>query len=168
MPETFTSKPVRVKMVQWTGHNADEMKDFIGAYFLGYDTHPRYNATIRVGIRETKPVYQGEFIAIADNGYPYIITQEEHGRLYQRGNVNPDPASYKPPRRFEMHRNNDITGVSGEGVVTSGVMWADGRVALRWNTATSSVTVFDSVDDMMFIHGHDGATELVWLDPEQT
>lgn len=67
-------------------------------------------------------------------------------------------------RRFELHRDEDETGVSGTGHVASGVEWADGRCALRWHTETASTAVYDSIDDVIAIHGHDGRTRLVWLD----
>src|SRR4051794_16547249 len=34
--------------------------------------------------------------------------------------------------RFELHRDQDISGVSGVGVVAEGVAFTDGTVALRW------------------------------------
>lgn len=162
--QQFTTKPTRVKLLQWTGHNADEMKDFIGPFFLGHDTHPRYNATIRVSIRDTKPVYPGEWVGMGLY-YPYIVSPVDMRDNYQNGNQQL-PNAYKPPRRFELIREKDITGVSGEGVVVCGVQWYDGSVALMWNTAVSSTTRFPDVDSMMHIHGHDGATKLAWLDPE--
>lgn len=33
---------------------------------------------------------------------------------------------------FELVRNNDVTGISGVGVVAEGVIFSDGTVALRW------------------------------------
>jgi len=46
-----------------------------------------------------------------------------------------------------------------------GVVFSDGRVALRWLTAKRSVSVWDSLDDMLTIHGHpEYGSELVWHD----
>jgi hypothetical protein len=75
-------------------------------------------------------------------------------------------ASATPPgaRLFELHRDEDDTGVSGTGVVASGVAFADGTVALRWRTATASTTIFDDVAQVLDVHGHDGKTRLVYLD----
>lgn len=67
-------------------------------------------------------------------------------------------------RLFELHRDEDETGVSGTGVVAEGVVFADGSVALRWKTETASTTIFDDVDQMLKVHGHDGKTRLVYLD----
>jgi SpoU rRNA methylase family enzyme len=44
------------------------------------------------------------------------------------------------------------------------VVFSDGRVALRWRTSTSSTCVYDSIEDVMKIHGHEGATQVLFLD----
>lgn len=67
-------------------------------------------------------------------------------------------------RRFELHRHQDVTGVSGAGVVAEGVEWSTGKACLSWCGALSSVAVYDSMGMLTAIHGHDGATEVVWLD----
>ena len=44
-----------------------------------------------------------------------------------------------------------------------GVVFSDGKVAIRWLTAKRSVSVWDSFDDMCSIHGHpEFGTEIVW------
>lgn len=67
-------------------------------------------------------------------------------------------------RRFELHRDHDPSGVSGTGVVAEGVEWSDGRAALHWLTAGGSTCVYDSTAHLQRIHGHGGATRVVWLD----
>ena len=48
-----------------------------------------------------------------------------------------------------------------------GVEFSDGRVALRWLTAKRSVSIWDSMGDMLAIHGHpEYGSELVWHDVE--
>lgn len=69
------------------------------------------------------------------------------------------------PRRFILIRKEDVTGVSGTGVVVWGVVFPDGTATYRWNTPTATTCVGDSIDDVIAIHGHNGATELVWIDP---
>lgn len=68
-------------------------------------------------------------------------------------------------RRFELSRSVDETGVSGTGIVATGVQWPDGRCALRWdaNKPTSTAN-YDSIGDIESIHGHGGKTRVVWLD----
>ncbi|MEV6523064.1 hypothetical protein AB0M43_14030 [Longispora sp. NPDC051575] len=79
-----------------------------------------------------------------------------------------DPDMPRPPRRFALRRWDDPTGVSGLGIVGYGVAWSDDRVVLRWLGTTTGVAqfcVFDSLDDLMRVHGHGGRSEVVWVDP---
>ena len=46
-----------------------------------------------------------------------------------------------------------------------GVVFSDGKCAIRWLTGAGSVAVWDSFGDMMIIHGHpEYGSKLVWLD----
>ncbi|GAA1643532.1 hypothetical protein GCM10009744_37300 [Kribbella alba] len=69
-------------------------------------------------------------------------------------------------RRFRLIRHHDISGVSGTGPVAEGVQFTDGAVALRWYGDYPTTTVWDGIDSVIAIHGHQGATEVEWLDPE--
>ena len=66
-------------------------------------------------------------------------------------------------RLFVLHRLVDETGVSGTGIVAQGVRFANGKCALAWVTEFTSVAVYDSIDDVEKIHGHDGSTVIEWL-----
>ncbi|MFF3358364.1 hypothetical protein ACFYWN_38440 [Streptomyces sp. NPDC002917] len=66
--------------------------------------------------------------------------------------------------RFHLVRTEDVTGVSGTGIVAGGVIFPDGTVAMRWNTGTSSTAIYDSIDDVTEIHGHNGATVVSLID----
>jgi len=72
----------------------------------------------------------------------------------------------RPTRRFELHRITDITGVSGTGVVADGVVFPDGVVALRWRSDWPTSVVFHDrgIESVQAVHGHGGATRIVWLD----
>lgn len=70
------------------------------------------------------------------------------------------------PRRFKLIRTEDVTGVSGEGHIADGVQWPDKTCALRWRTSVASTAVYDSIDNIEHIHGHDGATQVEFTDPE--
>lgn len=48
--------------------------------------------------------------------------------------------------------------------MAEGVEFTDGFVVLRWKTHLTSTAVYNSVDELMQIHGHDGATVVEWLD----
>ncbi len=68
-------------------------------------------------------------------------------------------------RRFQLHRDSDVTGVSGTGIVAEGVEFEDGTVALRWRGEwRSSVFYEQGMAAVARIHGHDGATRIVWFD----
>jgi hypothetical protein len=69
-------------------------------------------------------------------------------------------------RRFELHRDTDQTGVSGTGIVAEGIAFSDGTAALRWTSEWPTSVVFHDrgVEAIKKIHGHNGATRIVWLD----
>lgn len=65
-------------------------------------------------------------------------------------------------RTFEFHRDDDVSGVSGTGVVADGVTFDDGVTVVRWRGERRSTVVWPSVEDAIAVHGHDGATRLVY------
>jgi hypothetical protein len=67
-------------------------------------------------------------------------------------------------RRFELLRDIDVSGVSGTGLVAWGVQFPDGKVATRWNGEIAQTCVWDCIEDVEAIHGHNGATRVKWLD----
>jgi predicted heme/steroid binding protein len=72
-------------------------------------------------------------------------------------------------RRFTLERDEDVSGVSGTGTVAEGVEFTDGSVALVWNTGPHKSTVVwpRGIQSVEAIHGHDGKTRVVFLDPPQ-
>lgn len=68
------------------------------------------------------------------------------------------------PRRFALVRHVDYTGVSGVGVVAYGVRFADGHVVLRWCTEHPATSMWDSLDDLVAVHGHGDGTSVQWID----
>jgi len=81
---------------------------------------------------------------------------------------DPRPIGAPSPKRFILYRRQDETGVSGTGVVATGVVWPDGHAALRWKAddheAVSSTSVWTSVADMLQVHGHGGLSKIFYLD----
>jgi len=67
-------------------------------------------------------------------------------------------------RRFYFDRQTDVSGTSGTGAVVEGVQFSDGSVVVHWLTALSSISVYKSIEECIFIHGHDGSTNLHWFD----
>lgn len=69
-------------------------------------------------------------------------------------------------RRFVLLRDEDVTGISGTGIVAEGVIFRDGVGCLRWLTEwPSSVVHYDrGAESIEAVHGHGGKTRIVWLD----
>jgi hypothetical protein len=65
-------------------------------------------------------------------------------------------------RTFHLLRHVDVSGVSGVGRVAEGVVFTDGSVVIRWLSDAPSTVVWQSLGDAMRVHGHGGATEIVW------
>lgn len=64
---------------------------------------------------------------------------------------------------FVLRRKEDVTGVSGTGVVADGVLFpAAGQsvCVVRWRGDQGSTVVWDRLEDVKAIHGHDGRTAI--------
>jgi hypothetical protein len=70
-------------------------------------------------------------------------------------------------RRFVLQRIEDESGVSGIGIVAEGAEFSDGAVALRWRSHIKSMVVYESIRACAAIHGHNGKTQVVYIDGEQ-
>lgn len=68
------------------------------------------------------------------------------------------------PRRFVLIRETDPSGVSGIGTVAEGVQFSDGTIALRWRGPHPATAVWNSITNVLAVHGHTGATAARWLD----
>lgn len=70
------------------------------------------------------------------------------------------------PRRFRLVRHHDVSGVSGIGAVAWGIEWPDGTVTIRWCVPDkpASTVNWDNIEAVQTIHGHNGLTELEWID----
>lgn len=73
-------------------------------------------------------------------------------------------------RRFTLLRHEDATGISGTGVVAEGVEFTDGIVVMKWIVGDfRSMTIWNQgIEAVREIHGHDGRTEVLWIDEEVT
>jgi len=69
-------------------------------------------------------------------------------------------------RRFLLVRYEDESGVSGTGVVAEGVQFSTGRCVLAWVTRYQSLAIYNHIEEIREIHGHDGKTHVSWLDEE--
>lgn len=64
---------------------------------------------------------------------------------------------------FILRRNEDVTGVSGTGIVADGAWFpaaGGGKAVVRWRGDRGSTVVWDNVNHVQDIHGHDGRTKV--------
>jgi len=67
-------------------------------------------------------------------------------------------------RLFNLVRSEDKSGVSGTGVVAEGVEFSDGSCVMRWLSDKTSTAIYASVERLISIHGHEGATRVQYAD----
>jgi hypothetical protein len=67
-------------------------------------------------------------------------------------------------KRFLLLRHKDMSGISGTGPVAEGVQFSDGACYISWLTAHNSEGRYSSIQVLLDIHGHDGNTEVIWMD----
>lgn len=65
-------------------------------------------------------------------------------------------------RMFHLRRDVDATGVSGTGIVAEGVLFSNGWVAMTWLGKVTSVVFYPRIEDVEFVHGHGGQTQIIW------
>ena len=68
------------------------------------------------------------------------------------------------PRRFMLYRTEDISGISGIGVVGFGACFINGPCILYWSGDHSSLNEYKSVEDLLYIHSHGSRTQVIWID----
>lgn len=65
---------------------------------------------------------------------------------------------------FSLIRDEDVSGVSGTGVIAEIVRFASGKVVVSFlphTAGVSNVIVYDSIADVERVHGHGGKTRVV-------
>jgi hypothetical protein len=67
-----------------------------------------------------------------------------------------------PGRMFDLMRDRDFSGKSGTGRVAEGFVFEDGTVVMRWLSNRASTNIYASVEDVIEVHGHGGATQVVF------
>lgn len=70
-------------------------------------------------------------------------------------------------KEFFLFRKEDVSGISGTGVVAVGCIFPSGLCVLEWLTFHSSVNHYKNFDDVEKIHGHNGSTEIILGSPEE-
>lgn len=68
-------------------------------------------------------------------------------------------------KRFHLDRIQDETGISGTGRVAEGVEFSNGWCVLVWLTKHRSIAFYESIFEVIAIHGHNGKTRVEIEDP---
>lgn len=69
-------------------------------------------------------------------------------------------------KQFYLRRKDDESGISGTGIVATGVMYPSGMCIMEWLTPVKSIGHYHSIADLEAIHGHNGKTEVKWVEEE--
>jgi hypothetical protein len=68
-------------------------------------------------------------------------------------------------RNFHLERIEDVTGVSGTGIVAEGTLFSDGQAVIHWVVGKHHTTTPHlSMESVQDIHSHQGRTRIVWHD----
>jgi hypothetical protein len=67
-------------------------------------------------------------------------------------------------RRFVLIRVEDITGVSGTGEVAEGTVFSSGLAVIHWLREPHAMGVYQTLEDVISVHGHEGRTQLQFID----
>jgi (p)ppGpp synthase/HD superfamily hydrolase len=66
------------------------------------------------------------------------------------------------PRTFKLYRTEDVSGVSGTGIVAEGVIFTNGKCVVTWYGKISSITIYNTFTECEAIHGHEGKTKFLF------
>lgn len=72
----------------------------------------------------------------------------------------------KTIRRFNLVRTEDVSGVSGTGIVAVGAQMPTGKVFMEWVVKFQSFAIYNDIGTLETIHGHEGKTHIEWVDAE--
>jgi len=63
-----------------------------------------------------------------------------------------------------MNRSKDESGISGTGIVAEGLQFSSKKCVITWLSDTPSIEIYDSIEELNRIHGHQGETQITWID----
>ena len=66
-------------------------------------------------------------------------------------------------RAFHLVRSEDVSGISGTGIVAEGVEFHDGQCVISWFGQLHTIEVSPDIKAVEAIHGHEGRTKVEWL-----
>ena len=67
-------------------------------------------------------------------------------------------------RRFVLIQVEDPTRVSGTGEVAEGTVFSSGLAVIHWLRDPFAMGVYQTLDDVISVHGHEGQTQLHFID----
>jgi hypothetical protein len=73
------------------------------------------------------------------------------------------PVAVPVAKLFHLVRAADVSGVSGTGTVAIGTEYPNGKCTLSWLDELSCIGVYDSLTQLVAIHGHEGRTTVVYI-----
>lgn len=62
---------------------------------------------------------------------------------------------------YLLRRTEDVSGVSGIGVVAEAAVFESGKCVVSWLVPPYSLSIHDTLDAAITVHGHGGKTEFV-------
>jgi hypothetical protein len=65
-------------------------------------------------------------------------------------------------KRFDLVRHVDVSGVSGTGIVATGIRFRRGLTIIKWHGDRPSLVFWRKFSDAESVHGHGGATKFVY------
>lgn len=127
-------------------------------------TQPRDASEIPVGAPDVpaRPTERAEVRPSGERRSPQETPQPGRRGFFGEPHSPLPGAPRLQARRLSLLRTKDISGVSGTGEVAVGVRLPSGHIVIEWQTEFSSIGIYGSVDELLRVHGHDGATSLVW------
>jgi hypothetical protein len=181
--ETCSTEPkgYEWKVVQDPTRNGEEPGLFYGRLFrmidirLERDEHSTWPDGIifqHINTRERLAFQYGLLIDI-DNAMIIHKNKRQQSELKKKQKVqvkkkievdtDVDQFANRKMKRFVLIRTEDLIGVSGTGEVAEGVVFRSGMAALHWLREPYSIGIYQDIDDIIRIHGHEGKTQLQFI-----
>lgn len=64
---------------------------------------------------------------------------------------------------FTLNRKVDVSGVSGIGIVATGIIFKNKKVVICWEGKYQSIVHWDCIEDVEKINCHNGSTTIEYI-----